>query len=67
VKEKLSETTPYTDEDEVIFEPTFQIFSFEFNEENLSMMQQHTINPLPQVSKQQVQNTLSNPIIRPWE
>ena len=31
------------------------------------MLQQHAVNPLPQISKQQVQNTLSKPIIRPWE
>jgi hypothetical protein len=31
------------------------------------MMHQHAVNPLPQISKQQVQNTLSKPIIRPWE
>jgi hypothetical protein len=67
VKEKLSKTTPDADKDEAIFEPTFQEFSFEFSEENLSMMQQHAVNQLPQISKQQVQNTLSKPIIRPWE
>jgi hypothetical protein len=67
VKEKLSKTTSYADKDEAIHEPTFQEFSFECSEENLSMLQQHTINPLPHILKQQVQNTLSNPIIRPWE
>jgi hypothetical protein len=50
-----------------IFEPTFQEFSFDFNEENISMIQQHAVNPLPQISMQQVHNTLSKPIIRPWE
>jgi hypothetical protein len=67
VKEKLSKTIPDADKDESIHEPTFQEFSFEFSEENLSMLQQHAVNPLPQISKQQVQNTLSKPIIRPWE
>jgi hypothetical protein len=67
VKEKLSKTTPDADEDEAIHEPTFQEFSFDFSEENLSIMQQHIVNPLPLISKQQVQNTLSKPIIRPWE
>jgi hypothetical protein len=67
VNDKLSKTTPYVVEDESIHEPTFQEFSFDFSEENLSMMQQHIVNPLPWISKQQVQNTLSKPIIRPWE
>jgi hypothetical protein len=67
VKEKLSKTTPDADKDEAIHEPTFQEFSFEFSEENLSMMQQHIVNPLPQISKQSGSNTLSKPIIRPWE
>jgi hypothetical protein len=31
------------------------------------MMQQHAVNQLSQMSKQQVHNTLSKPIIRPWE
>jgi hypothetical protein len=53
-KEKLSKTTPYVDKDEDIHELSFQEFSFEFSEENLSMMQQHIINPPPQISKQQV-------------
>jgi hypothetical protein len=46
VKEKLSNTTLDVDEDEAIFEPSFQEFSFEFSEENLSMMQQHVVNQL---------------------
>jgi hypothetical protein len=41
VKGQLCKTTPDADEDEAIFEPTFQEFSFDFNEKNLSMMQQH--------------------------
>jgi hypothetical protein len=67
VKEQLNKTTPDVDEDEAIFEPSFQEFSFEFSEENLSMMQQHAVNQLSQMSKKQVENTLSKPIIRPWE
>jgi hypothetical protein len=66
MKEKLSKTTPYANKDEAILEPTFQEFSFKFSEKNLSMMQ-HAVNPLPQISKQQVQNILSKPVIRPWE
>jgi hypothetical protein len=67
VKGHLNKTTLEEDKDEAIREPTFQEFSFEFSEENLSMLQQHIVNPLPQFSKKQVQNTLSNPIIKPWE
>jgi hypothetical protein len=47
VKEKINKTTPNADKDEAILEPTLQEFSFEFNEENLSMLQQHVVNPLP--------------------
>jgi hypothetical protein len=47
VKEKISKTTPDENEDEASFEPTFQEFSFDFSEENLSIMQQHIVNPLP--------------------
>jgi hypothetical protein len=50
MKEKLSNTNP--DEDESIHEPTFQEFSFEFSEENISIMKQHAVNTLPQISKQ---------------
>jgi hypothetical protein len=64
---KPNKTTPYVDKNEVIHEPTFQEFSFEFSEENLSIMQQHAVNQFSQMSKQQVQNTISKPIIRPWE
>jgi hypothetical protein len=67
VKEQLWKTTPYADKDKAILGPTFQEFSFEFSEENLSMLQQHAVNQLSQISKQQVENTLSKPIIRPWE
>jgi len=69
VKEQHSDTTSESVSDEVesIHEPTVQEFSFEVNEENLSMMHQHAVNPLPRISKKQVQNTLSKPIIRPWE
>ena len=67
MKEQLYKTTSYADKDDVILEPTFQEFSFEFNEEKFSMMHQHAVNPLQQISKQQVHNTLSKPIIRPWE
>jgi hypothetical protein len=63
VKEKLSKTTPDANKDEAIHEPTFQEFSFDFSEENLSMLQQHVVNQLPRISKQQVQNNLSKPII----
>jgi hypothetical protein len=31
------------------------------------MIHQHVVNPLPRISKKQVHNTLSKPIIRPWE
>jgi hypothetical protein len=47
VKGKLSKTTPNEDEDATIFEPTFQKFYFDFGEENLSIMKQHIVNPLP--------------------
>ena len=69
VKEQHSDTTSKSVSDEVesIHEPTIQEFSFDFSEENLSMLQQHAVNPLPWISKKQVQNTLSKPIIRPWE
>jgi hypothetical protein len=67
VKEHLNKTTVDEDEDEAIVEPTFQNFSFDFNEENISMMQQHAINQISHISKQHVENTLSNFIIRPWE
>jgi len=66
LKEKLSKTTPDANEYATIHEPTFQEFSFEFSEENLSIMQQHIVNPLPLISKKQVQNIVSQPIIRPW-
>jgi hypothetical protein len=49
VKEKLSKKIAYVDEDESIHEPTFQEFSFDFSEINLSMMQQHIVNPLPHI------------------
>ena len=69
VKEKLNNPTPksVTNEDEAIYEPIFQAFSFEFNEENFSMVKQHAENQLPIISKQWVQTNLSKPIIRPWE
>jgi hypothetical protein len=69
VKEQHNDTNSESISDEVesIHEPTFQEFSFDFIEENLSMLQQHAVNPLPQILKQQVQNTLSKTIIRPWE
>jgi hypothetical protein len=67
VKEKLNKTTPDADKDETIHEPTFQEFSFDLSEENLSMMHQHVVNLLPRISKQHVHNTLSKPIIRPSE
>jgi hypothetical protein len=62
-----SKITPDADKDEAILEPTFQYFSFEFSEENLSMMQQHAINQLSHISKKRVHNTFSKPIIKPWE
>jgi hypothetical protein len=52
VKEKLNKTIEDTYKDESLHEPTFQEFSFDFGEENLSMMQQHAVNPLPQILKQ---------------
>jgi hypothetical protein len=47
VKDQLRKTTPNANEDGAIHAPTFQ----EFNEENLSMIQQHAINQLSQMSK----------------
>jgi hypothetical protein len=67
VKEQLSKKNQDADKDEYIHEPTFQEFSFDFNEENLSILQQHAVNQLSRISKQHVQNTLSKPIIIPWE
>ena len=55
------------DEDEGIHEPTIHVFSFEFNEENISKIQQHAENKPQMMSKKQLRNDLSNPIIRPWE
>jgi hypothetical protein len=52
VKEKLNKTTSDAGKDDAILEPTFQEFSFEFNEEKFSMMHQHAVNPLPRISKQ---------------
>ena len=48
-------------------EPTVQAFSFEFNEENISMVQQHAGNEIPIISKQQLHNNLSKTIIITWE
>jgi hypothetical protein len=54
MREKLIDTISQevSNEYEVILEPEFQKFSFDFSEENLSMLQQHVVNPLPRVSKQ---------------
>ena len=52
-----------SNEDEAIYEPTIQTFSFEFNEENISMMQQYATYQTSHTSKQSMQNTLSKPII----
>ena len=52
MKEKLNKTYSDAEKDDAILEPTFQEFSFEFNEENFSMMHQHAVNPLPRISKQ---------------
>ena len=54
VKEQHSDTTSESVSNEVesIHESTFQEFSFDFSEENISMMQQHIANPLPNISKQ---------------
>ena len=54
VKEQHNDTTSKSVSDEVesIHEPTIQEFSFDFSEENLSMMHQHAVNPLPRISKQ---------------
>jgi hypothetical protein len=51
VKEQVNKTIVDADKDEDIHEPTFQEFYFEFNEENLSIMKQHILNPLPLISK----------------
>ena len=67
VKNQFSESTSEKneDEDEGIHEPTVHAFSFEFNKENISKIQQYAENQL--MSKQQLRNDLSKPIIRPWE
>jgi hypothetical protein len=54
MKEQHNDTTSKSVSDDVesIHEPTFQYFSFDFSEENLSMMHQHAVNPLPWISKQ---------------
>ena len=46
VKEQHSDTTSESISDKVesIHEPTIQEFSFDFSEENLSMMHQHAVN-----------------------
>ena len=69
VKNQVSEPTSEKneDEDEGIHEPTVHAFSFEFNEENISKIQQHAENKPQMMSKKQLRNDLSNPIIRPWE
>jgi hypothetical protein len=41
MKEQLNKTTSDADKDDAILEPTFQEFSFEFNEEKISTMHQH--------------------------
>ena len=53
VKEQHSDTSSelVSDEVESIHEPIFQEFSFYFSEENLSMLQKHVVNQLPQISK----------------
>ena len=55
------------DEDEGIHEPTVHAFSFKFNEENISKIQQHAKNQPQMMSKKQLRNDLYKPIIRPWE
>ena len=42
------------DEDEGIHEPTVHAFSFEFNKENISKIQQHAENQPQMMSKQQL-------------
>ena len=56
-----------SNEDESIYGPKFKAFSFYFNEESISMVQQHAENQLPIISKQQLPNDLSKPNIRRWE
>ena len=69
MKNQVSEPTleKNEDEDEGIHEPTIHVFSFEFNKENISKIQQHAENQPQMMSKQQIRNDLSKPIIRPWE
>ena len=54
VKNQLSEPTLENNEyeDEGIHEPTIHVFSFEFNEENISKIQQHVENQPQMMSKQ---------------
>ena len=68
MQQKFSGPNPklVSNEDEAIYGPKFKAFYFDFNEENISMVQQHAENQLPIISKQQLQNDLSKPIIRPW-
>ena len=69
MQEKLNLSTPKSifNEDEAIYEPTVQAFSFEFNEGNLSTVQQYVVNQPSKIMKQPVQTNLSKPIIIPWE
>ena len=54
VKNQFSESTleKNEDEDEGIHEPTIHAFCFEFNEENISKIQQHAENQPQMMSKQ---------------
>ena len=63
MQQKFSGPNPkvVSNEDESIYEPIGQAFSFQFNEENISMMQQYAVNQISQTSKQSMQNSLSKP------
>ena len=69
VKNKFRKLTSETneDEDEGIYETIAHAFSFEFNEENISKIQQLAKNQSQMMSKQRLHKDLSKPIIRPWE
>ena len=56
---QFSESTLEKNEDK--YEPTVHAFSFEFNKENISKIQQYAENQL--MSNQHLRNDLSKPII----
>ena len=54
MKQKFSGPNPkeVSNEYESIYEPIVQAFSFDFNEENISMMQWYAVNQTSQTSEQ---------------